>query len=140
MAKTAANAPCACHSGLKYKRCCGPLHRGKKPVDPLALMRSRYCAYAIGLYDYVIQTTDPTGPHWQYDQAAWNRELESFGAATQFRGLMICDYELDEEVAWVTFDAQLEQHGRGVRMIEKSLFRRVDDRWLYHSGMDPNGH
>ncbi|MEE2758038.1 MAG: YchJ family metal-binding protein [Myxococcota bacterium] len=138
MAKASANSKCACHSGLKYKRCCGPFHRGKDPLIPLQLMRSRYCAYALGILDYIIKTTDKTGPHWRNDHLTWLTELRDFARSTKFKGLSIGEQERSDMRAWVTFDAHLEQDGRAVKMTEKSLFRQVNGRWLYHSGSDPN--
>lgn len=140
MKKGSANGTCACHSGFKYKRCCSPFHRGKIPTTPTKLMRSRYCAYALGLCDYIASTTDATGPHWQDDRGAWLEELKAFTDSTQFKGLMILEENLGETHAFVTFDAYLEQDGRQLKMTEKSLFRWVADRWLYHSGTDPNRH
>ena len=68
---------CPCQSGLRYKRCCRPLHQGAPAPSPEALMRSRYSAYALGLVDYIIDTTLPAGPHWQADRSAWASELQS---------------------------------------------------------------
>lgn len=43
--------------GTSYQQCCAPLHSGVATADtPEALMRSRYSAYALGLYDYIVAT------------------------------------------------------------------------------------
>jgi len=100
-------------------------------------MRSRYAAYAKGLVDYVMDTTHPEGPHWQADRAAWARELQAFCAATRFAGLDILDApEPQGDQATVTFHAHLTRSGRDVGFTERSLFRRVDGRWLYVEGGD----
>ena len=95
-------------------------------------MRSRYAAYAKGLVDYVIATTDPTGPIYRPDTAIWRKELEAFCARTRFEGLTILtesDHNGDE--ATVTFRATLSQNGDDVSFEECSLFRRRAGRWMY---------
>ena len=62
---------CRCHSRRAYKRCCEPLHQGRPAATPEALMRSRYTAYAMGLVDYVMDTTAAGSPHRVSDRAAW---------------------------------------------------------------------
>jgi len=56
-------APCLCCSGKEYAACCQPLHEGALPADALALMRSRYNAYALQLPRYILQTTHPDNPY-----------------------------------------------------------------------------
>ena len=103
-------ARCRCHSRKLEKRCCGPLHAGRPAPTPLALMRSRYAAYAKGLVAYVQDTTHPFGPHWQSDRAAWAEELAAFCAATRFDGLTIVDApDPVGDEATVTFRAELTQ-------------------------------
>ncbi len=41
-------------------------------------MRSRYSAYAAGEAAYILATTDPLGPHFERDEAAWLRSQISF--------------------------------------------------------------
>ncbi|MBJ7449651.1 MAG: hypothetical protein JHC93_04750, partial [Parachlamydiales bacterium] len=51
---------CPCHSSLDYEKCCKPFHDGIPAPTALALMRSRYSAYALHLIEYIIATTHPT--------------------------------------------------------------------------------
>ena len=97
-------------------------------------MRSRYTAYAIGLADYILATTDPSGPHWREARAQWLREVRDFCDATDFDGLEILETRSEEERAWVRFRARLRQDGRDASFDERSLFHRRDGRWRYHSG------
>lgn len=97
-------------------------------------MRSRYSAYALGLTDYILATTDPTGPHFEPDTAAWRASVARFSAETRFQGLdVLASSEHGDEGA-VRFRAHLEREGRDVSFGETSQFRRVNGRWLYHSG------
>ncbi|MEP6815741.1 MAG: YchJ family metal-binding protein [Marmoricola sp.] len=50
---------CPCDTGAVYRTCCGPLHDGDPAATALALMRSRYSAYALDLADYVFRTWHP---------------------------------------------------------------------------------
>ncbi len=126
--------PCMCYSGKAYEECCKPYHKGEAvPAEPEALMRARFCAYALGLADYIMETTHPEGPHWEEDVKEWRTSIFSFSNATDFAGLTVVDAEVDEDedLGWVTFEADLRQLGEFVPMQERSLFERVDGRWLY---------
>lgn len=127
-------ARCPCHSGRRYKRCCLPLHQGAPAPDPTSLMRSRYAAYAIGLVDYVVATTDPRGPQWGADIERWRLEIASFGSRTEFRGLQVLAHKVDGDHGAVHFQAELHVGERDASFAEESLFTRDSGRWLYHSG------
>lgn len=136
--KVSPNTRCPCGSGAKLKVCCAVAHRGR-PVPPSALMRARYTAYVIGAVDFLIDTTDPDGPHARADRAAWRRELAEHCRATEFHGLTVHSAELAPggDEAWVTFSARMTQDDVDVGFTERSLFRRAGDRWRYVSGEFP---
>ena len=55
-----AEAPCPCGSGKPLAACCGQyLDGGAWPETAEALMRSRYTAYALGNYPWLVETTHP---------------------------------------------------------------------------------
>lgn len=120
--------PCLCHSGKPYGRCCRPFHRGKALPDPEQLMRSRFCAYARGLVGYIQQTGED-----RRDTEQWAREIRAFCEAVDFVGLEILEVEPGEQVAYVTFKADLLAGDRDVGFTERSRFERTD-RWRYVSG------
>jgi len=122
---------CPCHSRKKYKRCCAPFHKGRAAPSPQLLMRSRFAAYALGLVDYVIDTTDPSGPQWVADREAWRQSIERFSANTTFQGLRIEGHTEDT----VAFHATLEQMGQDASFRENSRFVQQDGRWLYHGAV-----
>lgn len=127
---------CPCGSGDDYSVCCRPYHRHEKnPPTALALMRSRYCAYAKGLVDYIIATTHPENPHYQPDRNLWRRSLKNFSQNTLFQGLKIMEYTDGDDLATVTFAAYLKQNKQDVSFIEKSRFVKVQDKWLYLDGV-----
>lgn len=128
------NDACPCHSGEKYKRCCGPFHGGAPAPTPQALMRSRYAAYALGLVEYVLDTTDPHGPQAQRDRVSWAADVGEFSRTTRFEGLELLGSGERGDEGWVRFRAVLTRAGRDASFTEKSAFVRRDGRWLYVSG------
>ena len=61
---------CPCGTGFPYTDCCGPLIRGASPADTAEdLMRSRFTAFAKGLWGYLEQTKYPDGQ----ELSAWHK-------------------------------------------------------------------
>ena len=51
---------CPCGSGRELAACCGPCLDGSEQADTAErLVRSRYTAYALGNFPYVVETTHP---------------------------------------------------------------------------------
>ena len=128
--KTSSNAPCPCHSGEKYKKCCQPYHKGVFPKTALLLMRSRYCAYALGLIEYIMATTHPNNPDTAIALSDWQNSIAEFSKTTQFIGLNILEFIDGDEESYVAFEARFN-HGT---MKEKSHFLKERGKWLYESG------
>ena len=125
--KISSSAPCPCHSGEKYKKCCQPYHKGILPSNALKLMRSRYCAYSLGLSDYIMGTTHCNNSDFTDDLIAWRTSIDSFSRSTVFGGLKILEFIDDKNMAFVTFEALLNY----TPFTEKSRFLCVEGRWLY---------
>lgn len=98
-------------------------------------MRSRYSAYALGLVDHILRTTDPDGPHFQQDTASWRAEVQAFCDDASFDGLEVVGAHAEGDQGMVDFRAQLSSSKGTAVMAERSLFRLVRGRWLYHSGV-----
>ena len=126
---------CICKSGKSYKNCCEPFHKGeKKPKTALELMRSRYSAYANSLADYIIETTSEDNPTYMPDKEHWKTDILDFCQKTTFIDLQIISAKEENKTAEVTFQAFLSQGGKDFSFVEKSLFEKVDGKWLYKSG------
>lgn len=97
-------------------------------------MRARYAAYALGIYDFILDTTHPDSPHHQHDRSAWKASVAAFGNNTRFLRLIVHEHTEQAEEAWVAFTAQLEQAGERRDLIERSRFIKVGDFWMYFSG------
>ena len=128
---------CPCGRPVKYRRCCGAIHRGAFAPTPEALMRSRYTAYALGKARYIMDTTHPDSPHTRADRKAWREELIDYCHAVRFDGLQVLNTSVsdDGEEGWVSFHATLTQDGQDLSFTEHSHFKKVGKRWLYLAGV-----
>lgn len=126
---------CRCCSGDTYEACCASYHRSERiPANALALMRSRYSAYAKGISNYIMETTHARNPAYQKNPRVWAHEIAQFSRQTVFQKLEILDFIDGHGKAFVTFAACLKQGNRDVSFIEKSCFVKADGRWLYFAG------
>ena len=91
-------------------------------------MKSRYSAYATGDAKYI--STHKDNRDYTSDFKRWTKEILTFSKSTNFEKLEIIDFIDGEREAFVTFIATLN----GKKMIEKSRFLKVKNRWLYESG------
>ncbi len=128
------NDPCPCWSNKPYAQCCKPYHDGQSPENALKLMRSRYAAYALGLAEYLIRTSHPGNPRTATPIPQWKKEIMEFSQKTDFDGLDILEFSDGDNIAYVTFTAHLKQNGRDATFTERSLFEKIDGKWLYKSG------
>ena len=126
--------PCPCTSKKPYDRCCGPFHAGTAtPETAELLMRSRFCAYALGKVDYLIATRSET------KRAEENRdELVIYCKSVQCVGLKIVSKEKggkDDDTGIVTFHASIQANGKRSLHIETSTFAREHGKWMYLDGI-----
>lgn len=128
--KISPNSSCPCHSGETYKKCCQPYHKGILPSNALRLMRSRYSAFALGLFEYIMATTHPNNPDFTDEKKDWQESILHFSDNTRFMGLKISEFTDGEEEAFVSFEARLD---RGT-LRERSRFLKVEGKWLYERG------
>ncbi len=113
---------CYCDSGKAFADCCEPFLDGRKvPPTAVALMRSRYSAFATGNTGYLEQS-------WH---AKHQPESLQLNADQQWIGLKVLDHYENGDTAGVHFIARYKIAGKGYRMEENSLFSRVDGRWYY---------
>lgn len=97
-------------------------------------MRSRYCAYALALIDYIMDTTHPAHPEYSTDRTRWKAEIKSFTDNTRFHQLKILGALDGETLSTVKFTAYLRQADQDATFTENSTFEKVDGKWLYRSG------
>lgn len=121
---------CLCGSNRPFADCCGRFLGGAEQArTPEQLMRSRYCAYALGGHgDYLLRTWFPptarglTAPELSQRSCEW---LQLEVLAKQQRG----------DKGFVEFRARYrDSAGREQVLQEKSVFQRSTGRWLYVGG------
>jgi len=121
---------CLCGSNKPFDACCGRFLGGAEQArTPEQLMRSRYCAYALGGHgEYLLRTWFPatarglTAPELSQSSGEW---LQLDVLARHQRG----------DKGFVEFRARYrDSDGREQVMHEKSVFQRSAGRWLYVGG------
>jgi SEC-C motif-containing protein len=112
-----------------YAACCEPLHNGAPASSAEALMRSRYCAFALGLDDYIQRSWHPsTRPPRSENHAD---EIHK----THWLSLRIKRHDIiDASHALVEFVARYKINGRALVLHETSRFIRADGHWFYLDG------
>ncbi|KAF1686881.1 hypothetical protein B1992_05675 [Pseudoxanthomonas broegbernensis] len=120
---------CPCGIDREYEDCCGRWHAGAPAPDALALMRSRYSAYVLGLPDYLRATWHPSTrpPALDLDDPEARRVV--------WLGLQVKEHRAAGDRAEVEFVARYRVGGgSAVRMAERSRFVREGGRWYYVDG------
>lgn len=118
---------CPCDTGLPYRACCGPLHDGSPAGTAVALMRSRYSAFALGLADHLVRTWHPrTRPaDLTLEQGLTWQRLEIHRTVAGGSG---------DETGVVEFTAHFSGPTGPDQLHEVSRFARRANRWLYLDG------
>ncbi len=129
-----ASIVCPCCSGLEYDRCCKVLHHGQVAKSAEKLMRSRYAAYALGLPDYIIQTTHPASAEYMTKHAVWKQNILQFSQNIQFQRLEILSARENRDIAEVVFTAHLAEDDRDATFTERSYFEKANGRFWYVRG------
>jgi SEC-C motif domain protein len=118
---------CPCDTGKKYMQCCGQWHSTEKYMqapDALALMRSRYSAFVLGLNTYIEDTSCNHQLVNNFELIRWiSLEIKEF----------IFDINIPDK-AQVKFIAKFKNNGKAEHMEEHSFFtkgKNGDDKWYY---------
>lgn len=91
-------------------------------------MRSRYSAYAVGEYSYILSTYAPTTR-----PALTAEQLADDNVDTQWLSLRVLNSTVDEEKGTVSFIAYYRQGGEIFQLSEHSRFVKTSQ-WLYVDG------
>ena len=97
-------------------------------------MRSRYCAFALKIPQYIIKTTHKENQDYKTDTEQWKNEILEFCETCIFEKLEILDFIDGKLESFVTFKATIKCDNNDNSFIEKSKFLKVENMWLYHSG------
>ncbi len=115
---------CPCKSGQAYSECCEPFHHGAAAPTPEALMRSRFCAFALNNVDYLNRT-------WHPGTCPAGLSLDK---SQQWINLEILDAGEEGDRGFVHFRATCREKQGFFLLEEHSRFVREDGRWLYFDG------
>lgn len=118
---------CYCDTGLLFENCCGLyLQNNQKAATALALMRSRYSAYAIHNADYLLETTYISERKY-YSKT----EILKWATANKWQKLEILNYAENT----VEFKAYfLDSNNKPQIHYEFSTFKFESDAWFYVDG------
>ncbi|GLR70977.1 YchJ family protein [Agaribacter marinus] len=129
-----ATGACPCGSGKTLERCCLPyivsvsadnIRDIKTPATAEGLMRSRYTAYAIKAYDYIVQT---------YCSAEANK-LSAAGIQQSDEGVEWLALDVVKSTTdTVEFKAWYRYKRDFYLMHERSSFLKENAQWRYASG------
>lgn len=130
---------CPCHSQQTYTNCCEPFHKNtQKARTPEQLMRSRYCAYALKLSQYIFDTY-----HSDKQADLSLGELEEWAKATTWLKLEVSKTS-DTTVTFIATYAEnrklykIEEHSRfeQEQINQQKVWRYVDGDILNHQELD----
>ncbi|MGI2258336.1 YchJ family protein [Shewanella sp. GXUN23E] len=121
--------PCPCQSGSLYEHCCGLLHQAKESAStPEQLMRSRYCAFYMQQWSYLIST------HHPQTRQGLTEEALAQGPHPQWLALDVLQASEDGAHGQVTFKAWYKNAGKVDAIYECSDFVKQDEQWFYTTG------
>jgi len=89
-------------------------------------MKSRYSAYALNQYKYIIKT--------HYKSTETLESIKEFSKNTTFQKLEIIEFLDGDYEAFVTFKANLLTHNNDSSFTEKSRFIKENEKWFYVDG------
>ncbi|ABZ76506.1 conserved hypothetical protein [Shewanella halifaxensis HAW-EB4] len=125
----AAESLCPCCSGATYQDCCQPLHlKIQIALTPEQLMRSRFSAFYLERYDYLIETH-----HLDYLNGLTAQNLAQ-EPLPQWLGLEVCSSHQDGNEGSVTFQAWYQLDNELDAIHECSDFIKQDEKWYYTQG------
>ena len=133
MALTVKN--CFCGNKLTFEQCCQPIIDGKKDArNAEELMRSRFTAYEVKNYEYILHT---------YTSAKRTKltasELSDSAQDTQWLSLKVIAHHTKKHTAQVEFKAYYKVYNTYYVMHELSGFIFESGKWLYSHGVMQKG-
>ena len=126
---------CFCGNQFTFKKCCGPIIGGEiNAVNAEALMRSRFSAYVLKKYPYILQTYAPT----QRSKLSEN-ELADNAQDTHWLTLQVLSHKYQQKTAQVEFKAFYKIGHFYYVMHELSNFIFEQEKWFYTNGVIQKG-
>ncbi len=125
------NQVCPCGSGAPFNVCCGPIIEGtREPETAEQLMRARYSAFVTGAIDFIVSST-----HSKSRKEIDIEFIQQWSETSTWRGLEILETKaVNDNKAFVSFEAQYTQDDKDHSHREKSLFERENGEWRFVTG------
>lgn len=125
---------CACGSEKSYKECCEPFIKGSKAAPTaVALMRSRYTAFAVGEMDYIYNT------HHESTRKELDMDgVKSWALNSEWLGLEIRETDKGTEKDMegkVEFKCKFLFNGNEQTHHELSTFVKEKGQWYFVDGV-----
>ena len=128
---TETNETCPCGSGATFGDCCEPIIKGTRESETAEeLMRARYSAFVTHAIDFIVAST-----HSRTRKDIDLTFIREWSETSTWHGLEILETkQVNENKAFVSFEAQFAQGDEVQRHREKSLFERENGEWRFVTG------
>jgi SEC-C motif-containing protein len=125
------NKTCPCGSAAVFTDCCEPVINGTRESETAEeLMRARYSAFVTGAIDFIVSST-----HSRTIKEVDRAFIREWSETSTWRGLQILETkQVNDNKAYVSFEAQFTQNGKDENHREKSLFEREHGQWRFVTG------
>lgn len=125
---------CPCHSDLALSECCGPFIEGTiEAPDPVAMMRSRYSAFALGEGEYLWRTLHEAHTDRALPRGELVKNFRGAHRTVKYMRLAILDSRWAGTEGEVLFCAGIFEKGRDHSFVELSDFAHDGTGWRYRS-------
>ena len=124
---------CPCGSGSSFAACCEPIIKGTRESETAEeLMRARYSAFVTGAIEFIVASTH-SRTRKEIDLAF----IREWSETSTWHGLEILETkQVNDNKAFVSFEAQFTQGGEDHHHRERSLFERENGLWRFVTGDD----
>jgi len=125
------NQPCPCGSGATFAACCEPIITGTRESETAEeLMRARYSAFVTGAIDFIVAST-----HSRTRKEIDLDYTRDWSQNSTWHGLEIFETkQVDDNKAFVSFEARYTKDGKEQHHRERSLFEREAGHWRFVTG------
>lgn len=125
------NEICPCGSGVLFSECCEPIINGARESETAEeLMRARYSAFVTHAIDFIVASTH-TRTRKEIDLSF----IREWSESSDWHGLEIIETkQVNDNKAFVSFEARFAQGGEEQRHRERSLFERENGEWRFVTG------
>jgi SEC-C motif-containing protein len=125
------NQTCPCGSGSNFADCCEPIINGTRESQTAEeLMRARYSAFVTHAIDFIVSST-----HSRTRKEIDLDFVREWSETSTWHGLEVFETKIvNEDKAFVSFEARFTQNGEDRSHREKSLFERENGHWRFVTG------